>query len=130
MKCRWSLSYDWVTYLIGSTRAKEFEESKIERSVMELQLGNYLKRNGRGFISRPLVVVRIPTCRRRGQSREELRAESVELSDLSADDDAVVVGQLRVHLVSTKLAAVASRKSVPRAASLAGRVLVFKLKTF
>ena len=48
LKCRWSLSYDWVTYLIGSTRTKEFEESKIERSVMELQLGNYLKRNGRG----------------------------------------------------------------------------------
>ena len=93
---------------------------------MELQLGNYLKRNGLGFISRPLVVVRIPTCRRRGQSREELRAESVELSDLSADDDAVVVGQLRVHLITTKLAAVASRKSVPRAASLAGRVLIFK----
>ena len=71
-------------------------------------------------------MVRIPTCRRSGQSREELRAESVELSDLSADDDAVVVGQLRVHLVTTKLAAVASRKSVPRAASLAGRVLIFK----
>ena len=48
LKCRCFLSYDWVTYLIGSTRAKEFEESKIERSVMELQLGNYLKRNGRG----------------------------------------------------------------------------------